>query len=198
MWHEMSPSQVFLIYHRMPKFHWLVFLHPRSSYGNVIETLIQAIPGAIKKKEPRCTTCFQCPTESYSRYWSKNMGFLSFPQGLEDFHIQKDTMSMPYVNTMEELEGISWRIVRPSKTRFNLWSTQIRSNSENLSMVIRSINIKDQLGAVFCLSFDHEFFFHSWMCFLRNVNTALMSACAWNEWTCTFFIMNLADVSKKG
>ena len=31
------------------------------------------------------------------------MGFLSFSQGLEDLHIQKRTMSMPDVNTMEEL-----------------------------------------------------------------------------------------------
>ena len=44
--------------------------------------------------------------ESYSRYWSKIMGFLSFLQGLEDLYIQKDTMSMSYVNTMEELKGI--------------------------------------------------------------------------------------------
>ena len=131
---------------------WSIFLHPRSSYENVIETLIQAIPGAIKRKEPRCITRFQCPTKSYSWYWSKIMGFLSFSQGLEDLHIQKDTMSMPYMNTMEEFEGIPWRIARPSKTRFNPWSMQIRSNLENLSVVIRSIKIKDQLGAVFvCL-----------------------------------------------
>ena len=32
------------------------------------------------------------------------MGFPLFPQDLEHLHIQKDTMSMPYVNTMEELE----------------------------------------------------------------------------------------------
>ena len=31
------------------------------------------------------------------------MGFLSFPQGLEDLHIQQSTMSMLDVNTMEEL-----------------------------------------------------------------------------------------------
>ena len=31
------------------------------------------------------------------------MGFLSFSQGLEDLHIQKGTMSMPDVNTMEGL-----------------------------------------------------------------------------------------------
>ena len=44
------------------------FPSPRSSYKNVIETLIQAILGVIKRKEPRCITCFQCPTKSYSRY----------------------------------------------------------------------------------------------------------------------------------
>ena len=33
-----------------------VFLHPRSSYENVIETLIQAIIGVVKGKEPRCIT----------------------------------------------------------------------------------------------------------------------------------------------
>ena len=133
----------------MPKFPWPVFLHPRNSYKNVIETLIQTILGAIRRKEPRCIIRFQCPTDSYFQYWSKITGFLSSPQGLEDLHIQKDTMSMPYVNTIED---ILWRIARPSKTRFNPWSTQIWSNSENLSMVIRSIKIKDQLGAVFaCL-----------------------------------------------
>ena len=31
------------------------------------------------------------------------MEFLSFPQDLKDLHIQKGTMSMPDVNTMEEL-----------------------------------------------------------------------------------------------
>ena len=39
------------------------------------------------------------------------------------------------------------------------------------------------------------------MYFLRNVNTVLMLACAWNEWTCvsdTLVIMNFADISKKG
>ena len=143
IWHEMSPSQIFLIHLRMPKFSWSVFLHPKSSYENAFETLIHAIPEAIKRKEPSCITRFQCPTESYSRYWSKIMGFPSFSQDLEDLHIQKDTMSMPHVNTIEELEGIPWRIVWPSKTRFNPWSTQIWSNLENLSVVIRSIKIKD-------------------------------------------------------
>ena len=69
----------------------------------MIKSLIQAIPGATKGKGPKCIIRFKCPTESYSQYWSKIMGFLSFLQGLEDLHIQKDTMSMPYVNTMEQL-----------------------------------------------------------------------------------------------
>ena len=149
IWHEMNPSQIFLIHHRMPKFPWPIFLHPKSLYDNVIETLIQAVIEVIKGKEPRCITHFQCPKESYSPYWVEIMGFPSFSQGLEDLHIQKNTMSMPYVNTMEELEGISWRIARLSNTRSNPWSMRIRPNSKNLLMVIRSIKIKDQLGAIF-------------------------------------------------
>ena len=70
------------------------------------------------------------------------MGFLLFLQGQEDLDIQEDTMSMPHVNTMEELEGIPWRIARPWKTRFNPWFRQIRLNSENLLVVIRSIKIR--------------------------------------------------------
>ena len=131
----------------------------------MIETLIQAISRAIKRKEPRCITRFQCPTASYSRYWSKIMGFSSFSQGLEDLHIQKDTMLMPYMNTMEEFEGIPWRIARPSKTRFNPWSTQIWSNSENSLVVIRSIKIKDQLGVIFFF----WFVFWSWMFSFVNI-----------------------------
>ena len=150
--HEMNPLQISLIHHRMPKFPWPIFLHPRSSYKNVIKTLIQAVIEVIKRKEPRCTTHFQWPTESYSPYWSRITGFMLSPQSLEDLHIQEDTMSMPYVNTMEESRGTPWRIARPLRTRFNPYSTQIRSNSESLSVVIRSIKIKDQLGAVFvCL-----------------------------------------------
>ena len=144
----------------MPKFPWPVFLYPKSLYENVIETLIQAIPEAIKRKEPRCITHFQCLTESYSRYWSKIMGFPSFSQGLEDLHIQKDTMLVLYVNTMEELDGILWRIAQPSKTKFNPWFTQIRSNSKNLLVVIRALKIKDQLGAVFVCLLIMNVFIH--------------------------------------
>ena len=78
IWHKMSSSQIFLIHHRMPKFSWSIFLHPRSLYENVIETLIQAVIGVIKGKEPRCITHFQCPTKSYSPYWVRIMGFSSF------------------------------------------------------------------------------------------------------------------------
>ena len=119
IWHVMSPLQIFLIHHRMPKFPRPTFLHPRSSCENVIETLIQAIPEAIKRKEPRCITRFQCPTKSYSWCLSKIMGFSSFLQGLEDLRTQKDTMSMPHVNTMEELEGIPQKIARLSKIKSN-------------------------------------------------------------------------------
>ena len=98
-------------------------------------------------------------------------------------------MSMPYVNIMEELEGIPWKIAWPSKTRFNPWSTQIWSNSKNLSVVIRSIKDKGSTRSSFRLSFDHKCF-HSWICFLRNVNLALMLACAWNKWTCVSNILS--------
>ena len=150
--HGKSLSRIILIHHGMPKSPWSIFIRPKGSHGNMIKSLIQVVTGATKEKRPRCIIRFQCPSESYSQYWSKIMGFSSFLQGLEDPHIQKDTMSMPYVNTMEELEDIPWRIAQLSKTRFDPWSTQIRSNSENLLVVIRSTNIKDQLEAVFvCL-----------------------------------------------
>ena len=57
--------------------------------------------------------------ESNSSCPFRTMGFLSFPQSLKDLHIQKDTMSMPHVNTMKEPKGTPWRIARLSKTRFN-------------------------------------------------------------------------------
>ena len=156
--HEKSLSRIILVHHAMPKSPWSVFIRPKGSHENMIKSLIQVVPGATKGKGPRCIIRFQCPTESYSRYWSKIMGFSSFLQGLEDLHIRKDTISMPYVNTMVASKDIPWRIVRPSKTRFNPWSTQIRSNSENLSVVISNIKIKDQLGAVFvCLLFMNVF-----------------------------------------
>ena len=142
----------------MPKFPLLVFFHPRSSYENLIETLIQAIPEAIKRKK---TKVYHSLPMSYGELLSvliQNYEISVIPVRPRDLHIQKDMMAMPYMNTMEEWEDISWRIARPSKIRFNPWSTQIRSDLENSSMVIRSIMIKDQLGAVFFL-----FVFWSWM-----------------------------------
>ena len=59
MRHGKNLSRIILIHHRMPKFPKPIFLHPKSSYENVIETLIQAVIGVIKGKEPRCTTHFQ-------------------------------------------------------------------------------------------------------------------------------------------
>ena len=97
-------------------------------------------------------------------------------------------MSMLNVGTTEELRGILWRITQPSKTKFKLWSMQIRPNSENLLMVIRSIKIKDQLWVIFS-SFVYECF-NSWICFLRNVNLVIMLACAWNKWTCVSNILS--------
>ena len=54
-----EPARIILIHHRMPKFPRPIFLYPRSLYENVIETLIQAVIGVIKEKEPRCITHFQ-------------------------------------------------------------------------------------------------------------------------------------------
>ena len=150
--HRKSLSRITLAHQGMPKSLWSIFIHPKGSHRNTIKSPTQAITRVRKGKWPKCTTHFQWPTESYSPYWSRTMGFLLFLQGQENLHIRKDTMSMPYVNTMEELEDIRWRIAWLSKTRFNRWSTQIQSNSEDLSAIIRSIKIKDQLGAVFvCL-----------------------------------------------
>ena len=152
-----SLSRIILIHHCMPKSLWSVFIHPKGSHKNMIKSLIQVILGATKGKRPRCTIHFQCPIESCSPYWSKTMKFLSFPQGLEDLHIQKGTMSIQDVNTMEELGGISWRSLWLLKTRFNLWSMQIQPDSETLSMVIESNKIKDQLGTVSLLLFMNVF-----------------------------------------
>ena len=125
---------------------------PKSSHKNMIKGLTQAITRVRKEKGPKCITHFRCPMGNCSPYWSKTMGFLSSPQDQGDLHIRKDTILMPAVSTTEELEGIPRKIAWPSRTRSNPWSTQIRSNSENWSLVIRSIKMKDQIGAVFvCL-----------------------------------------------
>ena len=145
----------------------------------MIRGLTQAITKARKGEGPKCTMHFRCPMENCSPYWSKTMGFLLFLQGQEDLHIRKDTILMPDVSTTEELEGIPQKIAWPSKTRSNPWSTQIRSNSENWSVVIRSIKIKDQLGVIFiCLSVMNVFI---WKWTFEICKHCLTSACAWNE-----------------
>ena len=50
MRHGKSLSRIIPIHHRMPKFPRPVFLRPKSLYGNMIETLNQAVIGVIKKR----------------------------------------------------------------------------------------------------------------------------------------------------
>ena len=200
IWHEMSPSRIILVHHRMLKFPRPVFLRLKSLYGNVIETLNQAVIGVLKGKKPRCITHFQWPTKSFSPYWSRITGFLLSPQSLKDLHIQEDTMSMPHVNTMEESRDTPWRIARLSKTRFNPWSTQIRSNSENLLVVIRSIKMKDLLGAVFvCLLITNVFvcgctFEICKLC--SNVSICMKWMNFWFQTSLSFWILSI--LKKKG
>ena len=150
--HGKCLSRITLAHQGMPKSPLLVFSHPKGSYESTIRGLTQPITRARKGKGPKCTIHFQCLIQSCSPYWFRIMGFLPSPQGLEDLHIQKSMMSVLSVNTMEELEGIPQKIAWPSRIKSNPWSTQIRSNSEDLSTVTRSIKIKDELGAVFvCL-----------------------------------------------
>ena len=52
---------------------------PKSLHKNMIKGLTQAITRARKGKGPKCTTHSQCSMENCSPYWSKTMGFLSFP-----------------------------------------------------------------------------------------------------------------------
>ena len=174
--HGKSLSKITLAHQGMPKSPLSISSHPKSSHKNTIKGLIQAITRARKEKGLKCTIHFQCFIQSCSPYWFRIMEFLPSPQDLGDLHIQKSMMSMLSVNTIEDLGGTLWRIARLSKTRFNCWSTQIQSNSKDLSTVTRSIKINDQLGAVFVMNV-----FHLWMHFLKNVNFALMSAFAWNE-----------------
>ena len=152
MRHRKSLSRITLAHQGMSKSTLLVSSRPKGSHGNTIKGLTQAITRARKGKESRCTIHFQCLIQSCSLYWFRIMGFLPFPQGLEDLHIRRSTMSMLNVNTMEELGGTPWRIAWLSKTRFNRWSKQIQSNSEDLSTVTRSIKTKDQLGAIFVMN----------------------------------------------
>ena len=102
--HGKSLSRIILVHHGMPKSSWSIFIRPKGSHGNMIKSLIQVIPRATKGKGPKCTIHSQWPTESCSPYWSKTIGFLSFSQDQEEFHIRKDTILMPYVSTKGELE----------------------------------------------------------------------------------------------
>ena len=68
MRHEKSLSRIILVHHGMPKSPWPIFIHPKGSHENMIKSLIQVVPEAIKGKGPRCIIRFQCPMESYSRY----------------------------------------------------------------------------------------------------------------------------------
>ena len=117
--HEKSLSRIILVHQGMPKSPWPIFIRPKGSHRNMIKSLTQAISRSRKRKGPKCTTHFRCPMENCSPYWSKTMGFLSFPQDQEDLHIQKDTILMPDVSTTGELEGIPQKIARLSKTRSN-------------------------------------------------------------------------------
>ena len=150
--HGKSLSRITLAHQGTPKSPLPISSHPKGSHKNMIRGLTQAITRARKGKGPKCTIHFQCLIQSCSPYWFRIMGFLSFPQGLEDLHIQKSMMSVLSVNTIEELEGIPQKIAWPSRTKSNPWSMQIRSNSENWSVVTKSIKIKDQLGAVFVMN----------------------------------------------
>ena len=68
IWHGMSPSRIILVHHYIPKSPWPIFIRPKGLHGNVVKSLIQAIPKAIKEKRPKCTIYSQWPTESYSLY----------------------------------------------------------------------------------------------------------------------------------
>ena len=148
----------------MPKSPLSVFSRLKGSHRNTIKGLTQAITRARKGKGPKCTTHFQCLIQSCSPYWSRIMGFLPFPQGLGDLHIQRSTMSRLNVNTMGKLGGTPWRIAQLLKTRFSCWSTQIQSNSEGLSTVTRNIKTKGSTRGSFCYEC-----FHLWMYSLKNI-----------------------------
>ena len=80
------------------------------------------------------------------------MGFLPFPQGLEDLHIQRSTMSMLNVNTMEELGALCGELhsfQRQGSVVDQRRSSQIRKTCQRSPEALRQ---KDQLGAVFAMS----------------------------------------------
>ena len=185
--HGKSLSRITLAHQGMSKSPLSVFSLPKDLHKNTIKGLTQAITRAKKGKGPKYTIHFQCLIQSCSPYWFRIMRFLSFPQGLGDLHIQKSTMSMLNVNTMEELGGTLWRIARLSKTRFNRWSTLIQPNSEDLSTVFRNIKIKDQLGAVllWMFSFVNVLFEKCKHCF--NVRMCLCFWCFCHYEFCWYF-----------
>ena len=150
--HRKSLSRITLAHQGMPKSPLSISSCPKGCHKNTIKGLTQDITRAKKEKGPKCIIHFQCPIQSCSPYWFRITGFLPSPQSLGDLHIQKSMMSMLSVNIMEELGGTPWRIARLSKTRFNRWSTQIQSNSDDLSTVTRSIKTKDHLRVVFVLN----------------------------------------------
>ena len=50
-----SLSRIILVHHCMPKSPWSVFIRLKGLHGNMIKSLIQAIPEAIKGKGLKCT-----------------------------------------------------------------------------------------------------------------------------------------------
>ena len=158
--HGKNLSRITLAYQGMPKSHFSVSSRPKGSHRNTIKGLTQGTTRARKRRGPKCTTHFRCLMKNCSPYWSGTMRFLSSPQDQGDLHIRKDTILMLDVSITKELEGIPQKIARPSRTRSNPWSTQIRSNSENWSVVTKSVKIKDQLGAILvCLSTMNVFIY---------------------------------------
>ena len=117
-WKNLSRTSFTHVLH-VPRCPQSDIFRPKSSHENMIKGLTQATTRARKGKGPKCTTHFRCPMENCSPYWFRTMGFLLFLQGQEDLHIRKDTILMPDVSTMEELEGIPQKIARPSRTRSN-------------------------------------------------------------------------------
>ena len=145
----MSPLQIFPHSSSYAQVPLIDFLSPQKFVRKHDRDFDSSYPRGNKEKRAKVYHSLPMFYEELLPVLIWNYGIFVIPAKPRRPHIQKDTMSMPYVNIMKDFEGISWRIARPSKTRFNPWSTQIRSNSKNLSVVIRSIKIKDQLGVIF-------------------------------------------------
>ena len=78
--------------------------------------------GYYQSKKKKMTKVYHPLPMSYTELLPiliQNYEISTIPEGLGDLHIQKSTMSMLSVNTMEELGGTPWRIAWLSKTRFN-------------------------------------------------------------------------------